>query len=285
MPLYRFAVIVVSLIVLGVVGIQPGRAQPSNSTLILSTTTSTQDSGLLDELVPLFERQSGYSVKTVAVGTGQALALGARGEADVLLVHAPETEKQWMAEGNGADRRLVMYNDFVVIGPSADPAQIVAAASASEVMQRIAAAGATFIGRGDNSGTHILELQLWRAAGLDPRDQPWYLESGQGMGQTLTLANDKLAYTLTDRGTFLARQATLDLAVLAEGYPTFLNVYHVIAVASGKSPMINTEGARAFADFVVAPETQQLVGQFGVARFGQPLFFPAAHLTDEQLGV
>jgi tungstate transport system substrate-binding protein len=284
-PLYRFVVIVVSLIVLGVVGIQPGRAQPSNPTLILSTTTSTQDSGLLDELVPFFERQSGYSVKTVAVGTGQALALGARGEADVLLVHAPEIEKQWMAEGNGADRRLVMYNDFVVIGPSSDPAQISAASTAPEVMQRIAAAGATFIGRGDNSGTHVLELQLWRAAGLDPHRQPWYLESGQGMGQTLTLANDKLAYTLTDRGTFLARQATLDLAVLVEGYPTFLNVYHVITVAPDRSPMINTEGARAFADFVVAAETQQLVGQFGVARFGQPLFFPAAHLTDERLGV
>ena len=261
------------------------RAQFANPELILATTTSTQDSGLLDVLVPMFEQQSGLRVKTISVGTGQAMALGARGEADVLLVHAPESEKQWMSEGHGQARRLVMYNDFVVIGPADDPAGVAGAASANQVMQRIAAAGAMFISRGDNSGTHQLELQLWRAINFDPRGQPWYQEVGQGMGQTLTIANDRLAYTLTDRGTYLARGSTLDLVIQAQGYQSFLNVYHVITVNPDKGPQINLQAAQAFADFVVSPETQATIGEFGVARFGQPLFFPAATMTDEQLGV
>jgi tungstate transport system substrate-binding protein len=263
---------------------RPVAAQP-NSELILATTTSTQDSGLLDVLVPMFEQQSQLHVKTISVGTGQAMALGARGEADVLLVHAPESEKQWMAEGNGVDRRLVMYNDFVVIGPPDDPVGIAGATSAVEVMQRIAAAGAPFISRGDNSGTHQLELQLWRAAGFDPHGQAWYQEVGQGMGQTLTIANDRLAYTITDRGTYLARKGTLDLLIHAQGYQSFLNVYHVITVNPIKSAQINTVAAQAFADFILSTETQMTIGRFGVEKFGQPLFFPAATMTDEQLGV
>jgi tungstate transport system substrate-binding protein len=280
-----FAYLGAVLLALGGLSNQTVAAQPATAELILATTTSTQDSGLLEVVVPMFQQRTGYQVKTISVGTGQALALGARGEADVLLVHAPESEKQWMAQGNGADRKLVMYNDFVIIGPADDPAGITAGRSATEVMQQIAAAGATFISRGDNSGTHQLELQLWRAANLDPQGQSWYVEIGQGMGQTLTVANEKLAYTITDRGTYLARQKTLDLSILAQGYPSFLNVYHVITVNPDKGSEINTDGANAFEAFLLMPETQSVIGQFGVDRFGQPLFFPAAERTDEELGV
>ncbi len=260
-------------------------AQPNTLELILATTTSTQDSGLLDVLVPTFEQQTGYLVKTISVGTGQALALGERGEADVLLVHAPESERRWMAAGHGVDRLLVMYNDFIVVGPPDDPAGLAGATSAVEVMQKIATSGAPFISRGDNSGTNQLELQLWRAIGLDPRGQPWYQEAGQGMGQTLTIANDKQAYTLSDRGTYLARRQGLELRISAEGYQSFLNVYHVMTVNPENGPRINAEGARAFAYFLVTPNVQALIGEFGLDRFGQPLFFPAADKTDEELGV
>src|SRR6476661_4045000 len=211
------ALLVLALLVMAMPGVGPAAAQPMNPDLILATTTSTQDSGLLDVLVPLFERQSGYKVKTISVGTGAALELGARGEADVLLVHAPESEVKWMAAGNGADRKLVMYNDFIVVGPADDPAGLAGAASATEVMQKIIANGATFVSRADNSGTNQLELQIWRSVGFDPKSQPWYLEAGQGMGAVLTIASDKQAYTLTDRATYLARKSTLDLDVLAQG--------------------------------------------------------------------
>lgn len=260
-------------------------AQPANPELILATTTSTQDSGLLDVLVPMFEQQSGYRVKTISVGTGQALALGERGEADVLLVHAPPSEKTWMAAGHGIERRLVMYNDFVVLGPPDDPAGVAGATSGVEAMQKIAANAAPFISRGDNSGTNQFELGIWKSAGIDPKGQPWYQEAGQGMGQTLTISSQKAAYTIADRGTYLAQQASLDLTIQAQGYQNFLNVYHVMVVNPEKSASINVEGARAFADFMVATDTQGTIGQFGVARFGQPLFFPAATMTDAELGV
>lgn len=263
----------------------PAAAQPMNPELILATTTSTQDSGLLDVLVPRFEQQSGYRVKTISVGTGQALELGARGEADVLLVHAPASEVRWMAEGHGAERSLVMYNDFIVVGPPSDPAGLTGAASAVEVMQKIIANGAPFVSRGDNSGTHQLELQIWKSAGFDPKGQPWYLEAGQGMGAVLTIASEKQAYTLTDRATYLARKSTLDLDVLAQGYPSFLNIYHVITVNPDKGSQINAEGAKAFAGFVLAPETQAEIGTFGVEKFGQALFFPAADKTDADFGL
>jgi tungstate transport system substrate-binding protein len=263
----------------------PVRAQPANPELILATTTSTQDSGLLDTLVPLFEQQSGYRVKTISVGTGQALALGERGEADVLLVHAPPAEKTWMAAGHGIDRRLVMHNDFIVVGQSGDPAGLAGATSGVEVMQKIAANAATFVSRGDNSGTNQFELGIWKAAGLDPKGQPWYLETGQGMGQTLTIASEKGAYTIADRGTFLSQQGNLDLAIQAQGYKNFLNVYHVMVVNPEKSTSINVEGARSFADFIIAPDTQTAISQFGMAKFGQPLFFPAAAMIDADLGV
>lgn len=277
-------VAVLAFVLASLLTIRPAVAQPANPELILATTTSTQDSGLLDVLVPEFQRQSGYTVKTISVGTGQSLALGARGEADVVLVHAPDSEKKWMEEGHGIDRRLVMYNDFVVVGPPSDPAGVAGSTNAVEVMQKIAANGAIFVSRGDNSGTHQLELKLWQNIGFDPKGQSWYQEAGQGMGAVLTIANEKEAYTLTDRGTYLARQGTVDLTILAEGYPSFLNVYHVMVVNPEKGPHINVGGAQAFADFLVAPETQAMIGQFGVEKFGQPLFFPAADKTDEELG-
>jgi tungstate transport system substrate-binding protein len=281
----RLAVMALALVLASGLTLAPVSAQLTNPELILATTTSTQDSGLLDVLVPEFQRQSGYLVKTISVGTGQAMALGERGEADVVLVHAPESEKKWMAAGHGVDRRLVMYNDFVIVGPASDPISLAGASSAVEAMQKIAANGAIFVSRGDNSGTHQLELKLWKDAGFDPKGQPWYQEAGQGMGAVLTVANEKEAYTITDRATYLARRPTLDLTILAEGYQSFLNLYHVMVVNPEKGAHINVEGARAFADFIVAPATQETIATFGVDRFGQPLFFPAATMTDEQLGV
>ncbi|MCC6179517.1 MAG: substrate-binding domain-containing protein [Chloroflexi bacterium] len=259
------------------------QAQPATPELILATTTSTQDSGLLDVLVPMFEQQSGYHVKTIAVGTGQALALGERGDADVLLVHAPASERAFMDGGHGVDRQLVMHNDFIVLGPANDPASVRDAMSAVDAMTRIATTGSLWISRGDNSGTHQLEKSLWRDSGIDPTGQAWYQEVGQGMGQTLTIANDKQAYTLSDRATYLARSASTDLQILAQGFPTFLNIYHVMVVNPDKSTQINEAGARAFAAFLVAPETQAVIGQFGVDRFGQPLFFPDAGKSEDEL--
>ncbi len=258
---------------------------PGDPNLILATTTSTQDSGLLDVLIPRFEQQTGYRVKTVAVGTGAALKMGEQGNADVLLVHAPEAEEAFMAAGFGADRRLVMHNDFVLVGPAADPAGIRGIARAVEALRKIAAAGATFVSRGDNSGTHQVELALWQQAGVAPAGRPWYLESGQGMGATLKLASEKAAYTLTDRGTYLANRANLQLVILVEGDTMLLNVYHVMIVNHEKWPNTNRAAATAFADFLTSPATQELIRTFGADKYGQPLFVPDADKTDADLGL
>ncbi|HLH23154.1 MAG TPA: substrate-binding domain-containing protein [Chloroflexota bacterium] len=258
--------------------------RPANPEVILATTTSTQDSGLLDVLVPMFERGSGYQVKPIAVGTGQALALGARGEADVVLVHAPEAEQEWMAADNGTARLLVMHNDFVLVGPPDDPAGVRGAASAEAGFARIAQARAPFISRGDDSGTHKQEQAIWQAAGLDPRGEGWYQETGQGMGATLNVADEKRAYTLTDRGTYLARQSGLQLEIVLEGAKALLNVYHVMPVNPAKFPGVNAAGGQAFADFMVAPATQEIIGQFGADRYGQPLFFPDAGKREDEVG-
>jgi tungstate transport system substrate-binding protein len=252
----------------------PAAAQEKN--LILATTTSTQDTGLLDVLVPAFEKQSGFMVKTIAVGSGQAMTMGTRGEADVLLVHSPDAEKKFMEEGSGSRRLLVMHNDFVVVGPAADPAKIKGAKSGAEAFKAIAASGATFVSRGDTSGTHSKELGLWKAAGVTPEGQGWYQQTGLGMGQTLNVASDKGFYTLADRGTYLAMKKTLALEVLVEGDKGLLNVYHVIEVNQAKWPKVNAAGAKAFADFIVAAETQKTIGGFGVEKYGSPLFFPDA---------
>jgi tungstate transport system substrate-binding protein len=263
----------------------PGRsaAQDRRSPVIVSTTTSTQDSGLLDVLVPLFERQSGYTVKTIAVGTGQALVLGARGEADVVLAHAPELEKKYVGDGKMLDRRLVMYNDFVIIGPANDPARLKGMASAAQAMKAIAQTGSRFVSRGDNSGTHILERSLWKLAGVEP-SAPWYIESGQGMGATLGLADDRNAYTLTDRGTYLAYQKRLRLPILLQGDRPLLNIYSVMEVNPANGPKVNTTGGKAFADFMVAPETQSVIKTFGVDKYGQALFVPIAGMREDQVG-
>lgn len=258
---------------------------PANPNLILATTTSTQDSGLLDVLIPLFEQQTGYVVQTVAVGTGAALKMGEEGNADVLLVHAPTSEKTFMDNGFGSDRRLVMHNDFVIVGPANDPAGIKDTKTAIEAFQNIAAVGATFVSRGDDSGTNKMELSLWKQAAIDPAGQSWYMESGQGMGATLMITSEKNAYTLTDRATYLANKANWQLEILVEGDPALLNVYHVIIVNHEKWPNSNLEGATAFADFIVSPATQDVIRAFGVDKYGQPLFFSDANKTDADLGL
>jgi len=267
-------------------GASLGRAQaqaPSSRVVILSTTTSTQDSGLLDVLVPMFEKQSGYSVKTISVGTGQALALAARGEADVTLAHAPALEKRYVAEGKMRNRRLVMYNDFVIIGPADDPARLKGVAKATEALKRIAEAQARFVSRGDKSGTHALELALWKQAGVEPKGS-WYMESGQGMGQTLGIAHERSAYTITDRGTLLAFQKRISLPILVEKDRPLLNIYSVMEVNPASGPRVNAGGGKAFADFVVSPAVQAVIRSFGVDRYGQPLFVPIAGKTDEEVG-
>lgn len=246
-------------------------AAPDRGRMILATTTSTRDSGLLDELLPRFEGASGCSVKTVAVGSGEALELGERGDVDVLLVHSPAAEDEFMRAGHGISRRAVMHNDFVLVGPGDDPARIGNAASAPEALRRIAEGEARFASRADESGTHAKELSLWEAAGTQPGGA-WYIETGQGMGETLTISSQKQAYTLSDRGTFLATD-NLDLELLLEGGKDLLNPYHVIVVRGDR---VNRSCAEGFSDWITSPPTQSRIGRFGVAEFGEPLFFPDA---------
>ena len=267
-----------------VLGLAPERGHSQQRPVILSTTTSTQDSGLLDVLVPLFEKQTGYSVKTVSVGTGQALALAAKGEADVALVHAPSLEKKYVAEGKLLNRRLVMYNDFVIIGPKDDPARARSAKTAIAALKAIAQAKATFVSRGDNSGTHTLEKSLWKSAGIEPK-RTWYIETGQGMGATLGIANERNAYTITDRGTYLAYGKRVNLPIIIEGDRPLLNIYSVMEVNPANGSRINVAGGKAFADFMVAPQTQDVIRNFGVEKFGRPLFVPVAGKKQEDLGV
>lgn len=239
--------------------------------LILATTTSTQDSGLLDVLVPAFDQATGYVVKTVAVGSGQALKMGQDGNADVILVHSPAAEKTFMDAGWGVDRRLVMHNYFQVVGPKSDPAGIRGMTSVADAFKKIAAAGTTFVSRGDGSGTETKELAIWTTAGITPKGNAWYLQSGQGMGPTLQIASEKGGYTLTDNATFLANSAKLGLEVLVQGDPVLLNIYHVISVNPAKWPKVNSAGAKAFADYVTSPAGQQLIAGFG-AQYGGSLF-------------
>ena len=253
--------------------------------LLLVSTTSTQDSGLLDVLLPAFTAQTGYSVQLIAVGSGQALKLGEQGNADVILLHSPAAEKEFIANGFGSDRRLVMHNDFVIVGPPSDPAALHSQPTLDSVFKKIFSSASTFVSRGDESGTHVKELALWKQAGLDPYGQPWYLETGQGQGATLSVASEKGGYALTDRATFLAYQANVELAILFEGDASLLNVYHVITINPEKFPNMNLEGARAFADFITSPAGQQIIAAFGVEKYGQPLFFPDADKTDAELGL
>lgn len=251
--------------------------------IILATTTSTQDSGLLDYLLPIFHEQSGYIVKTIAVGTGKALKMAEDGNADVLLVHAPSAEKELMDKGYGSNRFLIMHNDFVVVGPPDNPAGIIDTRTIFESFQAIIDSKSTFVSRGDDSGTHKKEMEFWNEIGISPQGD-WYLESGQGMAASLRIASEKNAYTLTDRATYLANLETLDLAIHVEGDNQLLNVYHVIVVNPEKWPQVNFEGAHAFALFLTSEDTQSLIGEFGIEQFGQPLFTPDADKTDLELG-
>jgi len=267
-----------------VVSLTACSVKSSNSNLLLVSTTSTQDSGLLDVLLPAFEKESGYSVQLISTGSGQALKIAEEGNADVILLHSPFAEKDFMAKGLGVDRRLVMHNDFVIIGPAEDPANI-NGKDPIAALKTIYAAQAKFVSRGDDSGTHVKELALWKLAGLDPAGQPWYIETGQGQGVSLSIANEKDGYTLTDRGTFLAYQANISLKILVQNDKSLLNVYHVITVNPEKWPQVNQKGAQAFADFVTSPQGQEIIRNFGVDKYGQPLFFPDADKTDAELGL
>ncbi len=259
-------------------------ASHKQKNIILSTTTSTQDSGLLDKLIPIFEKKTGYFVKTIAVGSGQAMAMGKKGEADVLLVHSPAAEKTFVAEGYGINRRIIMHNDFIIVGPPGDPAGIKGMKSAAEAFRKIAASGAIFMSRGDNSGTHAKEKAIWKVTGISYEGQKWYQQTGLGMGQTLSVAAEKKTYTLADRGTYLALKKNLGLDILTEGDAVLLNIYHVIEVNPAKWPKVNAAGAKAFADFMVSKQTQKIIKTFGVDKFGSPLFFPDAGKKEEALG-
>lgn len=255
---------------------------PANPNVILATTTSTQDSGLLDVLVPAFEKKTGYKVKTIAVGTGAALAMGEKGEADVLLVHAPSSEKKLVDEKTGINYNLVMHNDFILVGPSSDPAKVKGKKTA-EALKAIADSQSVFVSRGDDSGTDKMEKSLWTKVNLKPSGK-WYQESGSGMGQTLTMASDKAGYTLTDRATYLSMQKNLKLDILVQGEASLLNIYHVMQVNPEKFPKVNKDGAKAFDDFMIAADTQKIISDFGKDKFGQSLFFSDAGKKMEDLG-
>jgi tungstate transport system substrate-binding protein len=239
----------------------------------MSTTTSTDNSGLLSVLLPPFEEAFQVKVDVIAVGTGKALALGANGDVDVVFVHARAAEDKFVADGDGVNRRDVMYNDFVIIGPESDPAGIKEVQSATEAFKKIAEAQAGFISRGDDSGTHKKEKIIWQEAGITPEGE-WYQEAGQGMGAVLTIANDKQAYTMSDRGTYLAFTEKIDLKILSEGDPILYNPYGIIAVNPAKFPHVNYTKAMAFIGWVTSPEGQKIIKEFGKEKFGQPLFYP-----------
>ena len=253
--------------------VSPAVAQ--NRDVILATTTSTRDAGLLDSLLPIFEAKSGLKVRVVAVGTGQALAMARRGDAEVVLVHAPDAERVLVDSGYFVRRRLVMHNDFLIVGAADDSAKLLGGHDAVVAMRSIANARASFVSRGDRSGTHLLEQKLWRIAGLTPPPSgSWYIESGQGMAATLQMADQKRAYTISDRATYLAWHDKLQLVPLVEGDTLLYNVYHVMETPHAEA------GAKALADFFVSPEAQALIGRFGTSRFKQPLFIPDAGKID-----
>ena len=249
---------------------ESGEAQ----TLTLATTTSTENSGLLGYLLPFFEEEYNAEVEVIAVGTGQALQIGEDGNADVLMVHARSLEDAFMEAGHGVRREDLMYNDFVIVGPPDDPAGVEGMTDAPAAFAQIAEAGATFISRGDDSGTHTKEKAIWEEAGVDPAGD-WYISAGQGMGAVLTMADEQQAYTLSDRATYLARTLEgTELEILVEGDPILFNPYGVIAVNPEKSPEINAELANQFIDWLISVPTQEKIGEFGRDEFGMPLFTP-----------
>ncbi len=266
-------------LVLATVG--PAGRSAQQTDIILATTTSTRDAGLLDSLLPVFERKTGYHVKVIAVGSGQALEMGRRGDADLVLSHAHEAERALTDSGYFVRRQLVMHNQFLIVGPSQDPAGVHSLSDAVTALKRIAGHEAPFVSRGDKSGTHERELSLWNSAHITlPPPGGWYVESGQGMGATLQLASEKNAYTLTDDATYLTWRDKIALVPMVGGDSLLYNVYHVLELNSKNAPRINVQGGRALADFLVARETQRLIGRFGKARFGRSLFVPDAGKPD-----
>lgn len=271
---YLNRVLVVMIGVFLIIGLFTGCTN-NDMEVILATTTSTQDSGLLDVLIPVFEEQTGYMVKTIAVGTGKALAMGEEGEADVLLVHDPNAEMVLVNNQDAINRQLVMHNDFVLVGPKSDPAGIKELTKIEDAFAQIATKESLFISRGDDSGTNKKELAIWKVAGIEPNGT-WYQESGQGMGDTMRIASEKNGYTLTDRATFLALREDLSLDILLEGDEELLNIYHVMQVNPEKSDKINGKAGRAFVEFMTSHETQEIINKFGIEEYGQPLFIPDA---------
>jgi tungstate transport system substrate-binding protein len=265
------AALALAALVLAGCGGGGGGSTTASGTTILATTTSTRDSGLLDVLIPAFGRASKCEVKTLAVGSGDALKLGETGDADVLLVHSPAAEEAFMRGGHGASRLAVMHNDFVLAGPPPDPARITGAPDAPTALRRIARTREPFISRGDDSGTNVKELALWKMAGIKPSGS-WYVETGQGMGETLTIASQKQGYTLSDRGTFLATK-NLDAKIFVQGGGALRNPYHVIVV---RHQGTNLGCAKAFSSWITSAPTQRFISRFGVAKYGQSLFFPDA---------
>lgn len=256
---------------------------PENPDIILATTTSTQDSGLLDVLIPMFEEQTGYRVKTIAVGTGQALAMGEKGEADVLLTHAPASEKPLVESGAVTNYQLVMHNDFILVGPSSDPAKVKDLKSVADAFKAISETSSIFVSRGDDSGTDKKEKGIWKDINI-PNEGSWYQETGQGMGQTLNIASQKEGYTLTDRATFLAQKDNLQLEIVVQGEKSLLNIYHVMQVNEEKFPKVNADGAKAFVEFMIDSKTQDIIGEFGMDEYGEPLFFKDAGKSEEEIG-
>ncbi|MEO2073830.1 MAG: substrate-binding domain-containing protein [Bacillus sp. (in: firmicutes)] len=240
--------------------------------MILATTTSTQDSGLLDVLIPMFEKQNNVKVKTIAVGTGQALEMGTKGEADALLVHAPAAEKAVVDAGDAINYKRVMYNDFILVGPKENPAGV-SGDDVTAAFKKLAEAKATFISRGDDSGTNKKELGIWTLANMKPAGD-WYVSTGQGMGQTLQVAAEKKGYVLTDRATWLAQEKNLNtLKIVVEGGKDLMNIYHVMQVNPEKHDKINSKDAEKFVEFMVDPKTQDVIENFGKKEYGQSLFY------------
>jgi tungstate transport system substrate-binding protein len=244
----------------------------------LATTTSTENSGLLKVILPKFEAKSHITVHVIAVGTGKALKLGENGDADVLLVHAPSAELAFMAAGHGVNRRQVMHNDFVLVGPPSDPAGVRGGTDVIAAFRAIASKKAKFISRGDDSGTDKMEKSYWSTSSISPIGQSWYVSAGQGMGEVLTMAAELQAYTLSDRSTFAAYRARSGLEIEVQSDPKMFNPYHVIAVNPAKYPDINFRGATAFSDWLTAPEGQQAIADFLVE--GKQVFFPDAQKPD-----
>ncbi|MEI7591417.1 MAG: substrate-binding domain-containing protein [Deltaproteobacteria bacterium] len=272
------------VIVVSMVWTQTGYAQNPQKNIILTTTTSVQDSGLLDELLPVFEKQTGYVVKTIAVGSGQAMAMGKRGEADVLIVHSPKAEEEFVKEGYGINRALIMHNYFVLVGPTNNPAKIVGTKSAKEAFKKIADSGSLFVSRGDNSGTNALEKKIWQMAGISTEGKTWYQQTGLGMGQTIGVANEKLGYTLTDKATFLYLKKNLQLAMLLEESEDLYNGYSVIELNPQKFSKINIEGGKAFAKFILSKKAQNIIKNYGIKKCGESLFFPDALAKSKNKG-